>query len=77
MVDRVGVVAYKLALPSSSHIHNVCHASQLKRHVTIADSSPTLPDFSADSSSLQELEAILDQMMVRRRGQVMTKVLVK
>ena len=77
VVDRVGAVAYKLALPTSSRIHNVFHVSQLKRRVTADEASPTLPDFYAASSSLKEQEAILDRMMVRRRGQAVTKVLVK
>ena len=33
ILDRIGLVAYMLALPSSMNVHNVFHVSLLKKYV--------------------------------------------
>lgn len=47
VIERIGSVAYKLALPPSAAIHPVFHVSQLKQVVGGQVVSPTLPDGSA------------------------------
>jgi len=77
IVDRVGQVAYKLQPPESSRIHNVFHISQLKKHVGMTTMTSNLPSNAEDQSSHKELEAILDRITVKRKGILVTKVLVK
>jgi hypothetical protein len=55
IVDRIGAVAYRLALPPSNAIHLVFHVSQLKKFISDnTQVSTQLPD------ETQVLEAILD-----------------
>jgi hypothetical protein len=45
VIERIGDVAYKLQLPTKAHIHDVFHASFLKKHIGVAPKSlPPLPD---------------------------------
>ena len=61
VTDRIGPVAYRLALPATSQIHNVFHVSLLKLH---QGPSPTtdapLPPLAVDHHPLVSPLAILD-----------------
>ncbi|CAM8950454.1 unnamed protein product [Rhodiola kirilowii] len=77
VIDRVGLVAYKLELPPSAAIHNVFHVSQLKRCSNPPAVPTTLPQYLLDLGKSKEPEAILDRKMVKRHNQAVTKVLVQ
>jgi hypothetical protein len=45
VIEHIGDVAYKLQLPTKTHIHDVFHVSFLKKHIGVApESLPPLPD---------------------------------
>ena len=77
VLEHIGAVAYKVKLPSGSSIHDAFHVSQLKKHVGDAVTSASLPGSVEGDPLIKEPEAILDRMIVKRRGQAITKVLVK
>ena len=76
ILDKVGVVAYKLQLPTSFQIHPVFHVSQLKCLVGNATTSNQLPLVLYDVS-LKEPTFCLACKMVQRQGQAATMVLVQ
>jgi len=74
VIAKVGTVAYKLDLPTSSIIHPVFHVSQLKKHVgnQIVQRSLLVIDYGP---SLQP-RAILERRMTRHNNQAATQVLI-
>ena len=61
VVERIGEVAYKLALPPTSKIHPVFHVSQLKPAVGHIQQPSQLPEqLNHDLELLVEPEALLD-----------------
>lgn len=67
IIEKVGSIAYKLALPLGSQIHNVFHVSLLRKHLgSVPLASPRLPPVSETSTLLPQPEAILDRRVIRK-----------
>ncbi|XP_026439744.1 uncharacterized protein LOC113338566 [Papaver somniferum] len=67
VLHKVGVVAYKLDLPSHSRIHPVFHVSQLKQHIGMKHNpSPTLPVVDLNSEVIMLPEKVLQTRTVLR-----------
>lgn len=75
VIGKVGPVAYRLKLPSSSTIHDVFHVSQLKKAIS-ADTqvSPLIPDIDA---ALQFPEQILSKRLVSKGVHPVQQALIK
>jgi transposase InsO family protein len=73
IIQRIGKVAYKLQLPSSSTVHPVFHVSQLKHSVGSQNVSSVLPNMSIP---LQIPEQVLDRRVIVRGGKSVQQVLV-
>lgn len=58
---KIGLTAYKLALLESSRIHHTFHESQLKKHISKAPFSPTLPLVGMNEALPKEPVRILDR----------------
>jgi hypothetical protein len=77
-MDRIGTVAYRLALPPTAQLHPVLHVSQLEKYI---GPSPVqlymLSSFSTHTDLLYEPVAILDRKMVKRGNHIVTMGLVQ
>jgi hypothetical protein len=63
---KIGQVAYKLRLPSSSQIHDVFHVSQLKKCRGVVNQSGSLPVCGVDDTLLVEPVAILERKLAKK-----------
>lgn len=78
VIDKVGAVAYKLALPAGSQIHPVFHVSQLKKRI----GEGIVPQFEPPLTGLEgevlaQPVAALEKRMVKRNNQAVVQILVK
>ena len=74
--DKIGAVAYKLALLIGSHIHPIFHVSQLKRKLGTSNIPSTQLPIYGTSPALEPI-AVLDRRMVQRGNKPATQVLVQ
>ena len=78
ILQKVGKVAYKLALPISSKIHPVFHVSWLKKKIgNKLNIHTSLPSSNQEGVLITEPQAILARRMVKMGNRVATKVLVQ
>jgi len=78
VVERVGQVAYKLALPIESKVHPVFHVSLLKKKIgNRVVVQTTLPTTGEDGQFLVKPLQILQRQMVRTGSVAGVKVLVQ
>lgn len=78
VLEKIGSVAYRLALPLDYSIHPIFHVFQLKHKLIDAITpSPTLPLVNAEGQILIEPVAILDGHIVNRNNMATTQILVQ
>ena len=78
MLQKIGTMAYKLELPTSSQVHPVFHDSCLKK--VIGDKIPiqtVLPKLDAEGKIILEPEAITDTRIRQLRNRSISEYLIK
>jgi hypothetical protein len=78
VLSMIGIVAYRLDLPSESRLHPVFHVSCLKKKLgQSASPLSSLPPVDLNGEIYPEPELIVDRRMVKCHGHAATEVLVR
>jgi ribosomal protein L21E len=78
VVQKIGSVAYKLDLPSSSRIYPIFHVSHLKRKLgDKVTPLPDLPVLTSEGPLAPEPEAVLDRRLKKKENRAGAEVLVQ
>ena len=77
VLDKIGQVAYRIALPERAKIHPVFHVSQLKQHVGSAVVHTELPVMDDDGLIAKTPARILARRMTKHKNHAVTEVLVQ
>lgn len=77
ITERIGAVAYKLRLPTSSRVHPVFHVSLLKKAVGQYHENEELPDLMANEQEEEfEPETVLAVRRVQKQGEEVKQLLI-
>lgn len=78
VLDRVGEVAYKLALPATSLIHPVIHVSQLKKALAPGEQvHAPLPVLRSTTADPPQPVHVLERHFIRKGAKMVEQVLVR
>lgn len=78
IVEKIGLVAYKLDLPPSSRVHPIFHVSLLKKAVLSSTADQALPpELELDANDLPSPEEILAVRSVTQEGKSVVQWLIR
>ena len=77
VLDKIGIVAYRLQLSVQAMVHPFFHVSQLKLHIGLVVTPTQLPLLTEKGVLAKKPVAMLDRRIRKKNGLVVTEILIK